>query len=648
MSFERVHRSGSQSPQFSSSTSQFAPRPFPVQEPKRPPTQEDIENEAFQQNKFETFGLRLKEQHGTITPIEQERLGMLQAKMDSFWAQRMERAKAQPNLLEILVRNAQASPTSEPALPVQPTLAIAEPDDQYEQGVQPPQADRTSAVALRIQRTTSRPTVPAPSPPDWLGSWKSSAVHVKRDIWSVKLPSLGGDTWVGPYDQLSAYIKKQGFAGKMEAAHIVGGEHLQDIKSAFSYEKGPCVAVDKSLHATWTKQTTDLQKGTMGGRATKKWDRAIVTTEDVIELYDELYRSHPELRKMSRNIVKGQGVPRSVRVTSSGTRSAPETRLATGAQTGASLEPGEEADSKFEPRRSAGTGSTATSTEVLKGRVRASIEPDKASSKGAIKFQTINISDYPPDKRGPITRFFTDRPVLAKLSVAGASLSTQYLKGKAFEHIQEHFDSAIHNARQEFEQTFPDRSSLFAKMGVTQTHKVYQTALAALKARNFKRDLPLIAAAFSPPERIEEAIHTAKRLGSTHKVRGNDIQNFLMASDAYMEAMDSVENTVYEHLKTQPGLPAIAQDLFARAAVLRSLSTDLAELVGEMVPLALFPGAGDAILDIYWAAGIFATLAYRLGEFGSEVEQRHQEYRHLINELNRELGKVSYEVLRWN
>lgn len=114
MSFQHVHRSKSQTPQSSSSTSQFAPPPFSVQEPKRSPTQEEIENEAFQQNKFEAFGLQLKEQHGTITSIEQERLGVLQAKMDSFWAQRMERVKAQPNILAILIRNAQPAQTPEP------------------------------------------------------------------------------------------------------------------------------------------------------------------------------------------------------------------------------------------------------------------------------------------------------------------------------------------------------------------------------------------------------------------------------------------------------------------------------------------------------------------------------------------------------
>lgn len=145
MSFERVHRSKSQTPQTSWSTSQFAPRSFPAQEPKRPPTQEELENQACQQNKFEATGLQLKEKYGTITPVEQERLGMLQAKIDSFWAQRMEREKAQPNLLEILIRNAQTAQATEPAAPVQPKLTIGQPNDQYEQ-----EADRVAAQVMSM------------------------------------------------------------------------------------------------------------------------------------------------------------------------------------------------------------------------------------------------------------------------------------------------------------------------------------------------------------------------------------------------------------------------------------------------------------------------------------------------------------------
>lgn len=58
---------------------------------------------------------------------------MLQAKMDNFWAQQMERAKAQPNLLGIPICNTQAKHTPDPAAPVQGKLAIGEPDDHCEQ-----------------------------------------------------------------------------------------------------------------------------------------------------------------------------------------------------------------------------------------------------------------------------------------------------------------------------------------------------------------------------------------------------------------------------------------------------------------------------------------------------------------------------------
>jgi hypothetical protein len=136
MSFQSVNQSRTQNSQNSFSRSQFSPRPFPVQKTQDSPTPQEIENQAFAQDKFEATGLQLKEKSGTITPVEQERLGLLQAKMDSFWVQRLEQAKAQPNLLEILSRNAQPTPTiqaPEPAVTIQPKLTIGEPNDLYEQ-----------------------------------------------------------------------------------------------------------------------------------------------------------------------------------------------------------------------------------------------------------------------------------------------------------------------------------------------------------------------------------------------------------------------------------------------------------------------------------------------------------------------------------
>jgi hypothetical protein len=158
MSFQPARQSRYQNPQTSSSTSPFAARPYAAQEPKRYLTQEELENQAFDQNKFEATGLQLKEKSGTITPVEQERLGVLQAKMDSFWVQRMERAQARPNLLEILIRNAQATQTIAPTVPVQPKLSTGQPNNQYEQ-----EADRFAEQVMSIQRQPAPATQQQPS-----------------------------------------------------------------------------------------------------------------------------------------------------------------------------------------------------------------------------------------------------------------------------------------------------------------------------------------------------------------------------------------------------------------------------------------------------------------------------------------------------
>jgi hypothetical protein len=139
--------------------------------PKEQQTPEELENEAFNQKKFEAFGLQLKEESGTITPVEKERLGVLQAKMDDFWAQRLERAsrngfdiskvsftpregQAAPQLQPMWrqgiagepkeeARSLFNSPQQSPASPIQRQLTIGEPGDKYEQ-----EADRVASQVV--------------------------------------------------------------------------------------------------------------------------------------------------------------------------------------------------------------------------------------------------------------------------------------------------------------------------------------------------------------------------------------------------------------------------------------------------------------------------------------------------------------------
>lgn len=95
MGNQRIHQSSVRNAPNQAKSSPFTPRPFACQARRRSqtaPTREEIESEDFTQSKFEAFGLQLQEKHGTIAPVGRERLGVLQAKINDYWAQRLEKA----------------------------------------------------------------------------------------------------------------------------------------------------------------------------------------------------------------------------------------------------------------------------------------------------------------------------------------------------------------------------------------------------------------------------------------------------------------------------------------------------------------------------------------------------------------------------
>ncbi len=138
--------SNSQAPE---QTPQLAYRPFGGQTQKAsftPVTQADVENEAFAEEKMEVTGLELQAKHRTITPEGQERLTVLQAKMDQSLNSRLEKAtRFGHNFANIPVRRPD-TPTS-----IQAKLTIGEPGNRYEQ-----EADQTARqVMQRIHQPKS-------------------------------------------------------------------------------------------------------------------------------------------------------------------------------------------------------------------------------------------------------------------------------------------------------------------------------------------------------------------------------------------------------------------------------------------------------------------------------------------------------------
>jgi hypothetical protein len=127
MVYQRIPKPSSWNPPSQAKSSPLATHPFAVQvqqDSHRPPTQEEIENEAFNQNKFEALGLQLKNERGAITAVEQERLSVLQTTIDDFRVQRRERGSAfDHNFANILVH----APGLQRSTPVQPRLGI-QPD----------------------------------------------------------------------------------------------------------------------------------------------------------------------------------------------------------------------------------------------------------------------------------------------------------------------------------------------------------------------------------------------------------------------------------------------------------------------------------------------------------------------------------------
>lgn len=79
------------------------------------------EKEGFEQDQFEVARLQLKEKIGGITSVEQQQLGVLQAKMNDSWLQRREKlSRFGHNLANIPI----SSPDKQGSKPVQPKLAI--------------------------------------------------------------------------------------------------------------------------------------------------------------------------------------------------------------------------------------------------------------------------------------------------------------------------------------------------------------------------------------------------------------------------------------------------------------------------------------------------------------------------------------------
>jgi hypothetical protein len=118
----------------------LAYRPFGSQVQKAsvaPVAKTDIEDITFAEQSIEATGLELQAKYGKITPESQERLTVLQAKMDGLLNSRLEHATR-------FGHNFANIPLRRPDTPIQAKLTIGEPGDKYEQ-----EADETARQVVQ-------------------------------------------------------------------------------------------------------------------------------------------------------------------------------------------------------------------------------------------------------------------------------------------------------------------------------------------------------------------------------------------------------------------------------------------------------------------------------------------------------------------
>ncbi len=105
-----------------------------------PLTQQDIESQQYQQDRFEATKLEIQAKYGTITPLGQERLTLLQAKKAEFWQRYLGNTRRNSRDFSMIpVHRKEVSPIQA----IQAKLTIGAPGDKYEQ-----EADRVAAQVV--------------------------------------------------------------------------------------------------------------------------------------------------------------------------------------------------------------------------------------------------------------------------------------------------------------------------------------------------------------------------------------------------------------------------------------------------------------------------------------------------------------------
>jgi hypothetical protein len=251
--------------------------------------------------------------------------------------------------------------------------------------------------------------------------------------------------------------------------------------------------------------------------------------------------------------------------------------------------------------------------------------------------------EYPADGKGPISRFFNDRPVLKKLGLIGGSMAAQQLGPQLLSAIEDHFNSSIADARKELEANYPSPAQIKAK--AEPFKQAYQASLSKLKAPSNLKAAAAVILALTPPRDIPTtSIFLEDRISKVRSAADGSTIGYATAAEQYIDALIPLHKAA----TAGQSLAGIAQDIRKRGSVIKAAGDELHETFWNVLPAAAaFPLTYFPWLEVSSVAQAFQALGARVLSLSSDIQARHNEYARLENYIDAELTRVSDELGRF-
>jgi hypothetical protein len=254
---------------------------------------------------------------------------------------------------------------------------------------------------------------------------------------------------------------------------------------------------------------------------------------------------------------------------------------------------------------------------------RVSVEYDTTDPKmtDPVRVKGLNVSDYPPDRPGPVTRYFNDHPVTAKLTGIGASAGAAYLSGKMLDLVESHFSGAVDEAFSDLGRAYPFPDDLLEHYDIPEKHKTFDAAMNWLDGANL---LEMAASA----ENLRQA------------------EENLNAAVGYITGMEGVQEHI---IAFNEELEDIASDISKRADVLLEIARNLEssfEWIHTHV-IGSLPFVYYETFTIWNARTVFAGLGQQVNALAGTARSRQSEYKNLSEALNQRIAKANGRMNPW-